>query len=133
MPMIKSQLTLYLKNRPGELARATDAITSAKVNIEALSIAATADVGLVQIIASNAAAVRRALNKARIPFTEQKVAVLRLKDRPGELGKMARQLAKKMVNINCVYATAPPPGARGECSVVINADDLQQVEALQKK
>jgi hypothetical protein len=131
--MIKTQLTLYLKNRPGELARATNAITAADVNIEGLSIAATADVGLVQIIASNTARVRKALNSARIPFTEQKVAVLRLKDRPGELGKLAKRLARKMVNINCVYATAPPPGARGECSVVINADDLQQVEALQKK
>ena len=131
--MIKTQLTLYLNNKPGELARATDAISTADVNIEGLSIAATADVGLVQVIASNAATVRRALNKARIPFTEQKVAVLRLKDRPGELAKMARQLAKKMVNINCVFATAPPPGAKGECTVVINADNLQQVEALQKK
>jgi len=131
--MIKTQLTLYLSNRPGQLARATDAITAAKVNIEGLSIAATADVGLVQIISSSAAAVRRSLKKARIPFTEQKVAVLRLKDAPGELAKLTRQLAKKMVNINCVYATAPPPGSRGECSVVINADDLQQVEALQEQ
>ena len=131
--MIKTQLTLYLKNKPGELARATKAITAAHVNIEGLSIAATADVGLVQIIASNAATARRALNRARIPFTEQKVAVLRLKDRPGELAKMARQLAREMVNINCAYATVPPPGARGECSIVINADNLQQVEALQRK
>lgn len=129
--MIRTQLTLYLDNKPGELARATDAITAADVNIEGLSIAATADVGLVQIIASDAASVRRALKDAGIPFTEQQVAVLRLQDRPGELAKMARTLANKMVNINCVYATAPPPGSRGECSVVINADDLQQVESLQ--
>ncbi len=131
--MIKTQLTLYLKNKPGELARATKAFTAAHVNIEGLSVAATSDVGIVQIVASNAAMARRALTRARIPFTEQKVAVLRLKDKPGELAKMVRQLARKMVNINYVYATVPPLNSRGECSIVISADNLKQVEALQKK
>ncbi len=131
--MIKTQLTLYLKNRPGELARATKAFTAAKANIEGLSVAATSDVGLVQIIPSNVGMARRALNRARIPFTEQKVAILTLPDRPGELAKVARKVAQKMININYLYATSPPSKSGAECSVVISADDLKQVEALWKK
>ncbi len=126
--MIKTQFTLYLVNQPGELARATRAFATARINIEGISVAAGTDVSLVQIIVSNAQATRRALKKAGIPLSEQKVAVLSLVNKPGELEKVASNLAKRNVNINYLYATVPPlgPGTRG--SVVISADDLNKVE-----
>ncbi len=124
--MIKTQFTLYLVNRPGELARATRALARARINIEGISAAERTDVSLVQIIVSNAQATRQALKKAGIPLSEQKVAVLSLPNAPGELGKLASDLAKKNVNINYLYATASGSGT--ECSVIISADDLKKVE-----
>ena len=109
--MIKTQFTLYLVNQPGEFARATRAFTTARINIEGLSVAERTDVSLVQIIVSNAQAARQVLKKAGIPLLEQKVAVLSLPNKPGELGKVASDLAKKNVNINYLYATAPPSGS----------------------
>ena len=128
--MIKTQLTLCLKNKPGELARAMRTFTAARINIEGISVAETTDVGLVQIIVNNARAARQALKKARIPMTEQKVVVLVLPNKPGELAKLASKLTKNKVNINYLYATTPTSRSRVECSVVISADDLKKVEAL---
>ncbi len=53
-PMIKTQLTLYMTNRPGELARATKAFAAAEINIDGISVAEITDVGLVQLIVSDA-------------------------------------------------------------------------------
>ncbi len=44
--MIKTQFTLYLVNRPGELARATKAFATAQINIEGISVAERTDVSL---------------------------------------------------------------------------------------
>jgi hypothetical protein len=131
--VIKTQLTLYLKNKPGELARATRAFTAANINMEGISVAGTRDLSLVQIVVNNARAARQALKKAGIPLTEQKVAVLALDDKPGALAKVAIKLAKRRVNINYLYATSPVSGTGHECVVVISADNLRQVQALWKK
>jgi hypothetical protein len=130
--VIKTQLTMYVKNRAGELARATGAIASARVNMEGISIAETADLSLVQVVVNNARAARRAIRKAGIPVTEQKVAVLALADRPGALAEMTRRLTRKKININYLYATSPTSRPGAECSVVISADNLRQVQALWK-
>ena len=81
--MIKTQFTLYLVNRPGELARATEAFATAQINIEGISVAERTDVSLVQVIVSNARRARQALKKAGIPASEQKVAILALANKPG--------------------------------------------------
>lgn len=130
--MIKTQLTLYLKNRPGELARATRALTAAGTSVEGISVAGTTDIGLVQIIVSNAAIARQALKEAGIPITEQKVAVLTVANISGGLSKLARSLAKRKININYLYATASGSMSSTECSVVISTDDLRALERFWK-
>ena len=57
--MIKKQFTVYLENKPGALARVTERLATAKVNIEGISVAASSDVGLVQVVVSNAAATKK--------------------------------------------------------------------------
>ncbi len=131
--MIRTQFTLYMDNKPGELARMTKAFTAAEINISGISVAERTDVSLVQIIASNARLARQALKKAGIPFSVQKVAVLTLTDTPGALAAVASKLSEQQININYLYATTPPPGSGDKCSVVISADDLTRVEALWEK
>ena len=127
--MIKKQFTLYLENKPGALSRVTRQLGREKVNIDGISVAESADVSLVQIVASNAAVTRRVLKRLAIPFTVQEVALLPLENVPGALCRVVSELARKKVNINYVYAT----GSAGRCPatdyVVIGAPDLSKVEA----
>ena len=128
--MIKTQLTLCLRNKPGELGRAIRRFTAARINIEGISVAETTDVGLVQLLVSNAAAARLVLKKAGIPVSEQKVVVLALANKPGELAKLVTKIAREKININYLYATTAPSRSGVGCSVVISADDLKRVEDL---
>jgi hypothetical protein len=124
--MIKKQFTLYLENKPGALAKVTRQLGREKINIDGISVAESTDVGLVQIVASNAAATRRVLKRLKIPFTIQDVSLLPLENTPGALCRVVSELARSNVNINYVYATGGH--GKGKSYVVISAPDLEEVE-----
>jgi hypothetical protein len=126
--MIRQQFTLYLENRPGKLASVTGKLAKAKVMIEGLSATSTADVGLVQLVTSDATATRAVLTRSHIPFTVQDVAVLSAHHQPEVLAKGLAKLADAGVNINYLYATMCNRTPECNCFVVISAPDLQKVE-----
>lgn len=128
--MIKKQFTIYLENKPGMLALITNALATAKVNIEGISVAESTDVGLVQMVVSNAHATEKILKNKRIPFTVQDVALVHLDNRPGALAGIASKLAKAGININYVYATACDCDDCGGCYAIISSPNLKKVEAI---
>ena len=130
--MIEKQFTLYVENRPGALAKVTKLLGSSRINIEGISIAVSGDVGLIQLVVSHAARAQKMLSKARIPFTVQKVSVLRLPNRPGALAALAQKLASRNVNLNYIYSTACS-SCGGDSTVVLSGDNLRQIEALGKR
>jgi hypothetical protein len=131
--MIKKQFTLYLENKPGMLALITNALATAKVNIEGVSVAESTDVSIMQMVVSKAQTTERILKSKRIPFTEQDVALVHLDNKPGALAGIASKLAKAGININYVYATGCHcENCRG-CYAIISSPNLKKVEAIWRK
>ncbi len=126
--MIKKQFTLYLENKPGTLAKVMQKLADADINIDGISVAESTDVGLVQIVVSNAAQTRQILQRTKTPFTVQEVCLLSLDNVPGALCRVVSQLAQAHVNVNYVYATGSPNRKSGQAYVVIGAPDLKAVE-----
>jgi len=131
--MFKKQFTLYLKNKPGVLARVTKSMAASKINIEGISVCASTDVGFVQIVVSNAAVTRKLLIGSDIAFTVQDVVMVPLKNKPGALSQIVCDLAKAKININYVYATACDCNDGCHCYAIISAPDLPDVEAILQK
>jgi len=133
--MIRTQFTVYLENKAGALAAVTSKIAKAGVNLEGISAYTSADVGLVQIVAGNAALARKVLTKAGVPFTAQDVALLTLPNRVGSLSKLASRLGKAGVNINYVYATGCDcrSGCDCRCNVIVSAPDPKKVVKVWRK
>lgn len=127
--MITKQFTLYLENRPGELAGIIGKVSKGKVNIEGISLAASTDVGLVQLVTSDAAKTKKILTKAHVAFTGQDVCVITMDDEPGSLFKVVSAMAKAKLNLNYIYATGGACCEGGKCKVVISANNLKKVEA----
>jgi hypothetical protein len=127
--MIKKQFTLYMENKPGMLAKVTESLATAKVNIEGISVSESTDIALVQIVVSNAAVAERLLNRSHIPFTIQDVCLLPLRNQPGSLARIVAKLARQGVNINYVYATGCTCKDACDCFVVIGSPNLKKVEA----
>lgn len=130
--MKTKQFTLYLENKPGVLANITERLADEGVNIDGISVAASTDVALVQIVTSHAAQTRRILKKAGIPATDQDVLLIALKNEPGSLFNVVSKLAKCGVNLNYVYATGCTCKNGCKCYAIISADNLSAVEKLCK-
>jgi hypothetical protein len=126
--MIRQQFTLYLENRPGELAMVAMKLAKEGINIDGISVAESTDVAIVQMVVSNSASMKRILIKSRIPFTTQNVALVKMKNKPGALAKILSQLSRKKININYIYATGCNCGNGCSCNAVLSAQSLKKVE-----
>jgi hypothetical protein len=131
--MITKQFTLYLENKQGELAGIIGKVSKGSVNIEGISLAASTDVGLVQLVTSDAAKTKKVLVKAGVAFTGQDVCVITMADEAGALFKVVSAMAKAKINLNYVYATGGACCDGGSCKVVISANNLKKVEAAWNK
>jgi hypothetical protein len=59
-----TQLSVTMENKPGELAKLGAALARAKVNIEAISVLDSSDVGVIRLVTSSNTKARAALKKA---------------------------------------------------------------------
>jgi hypothetical protein len=114
-----TDLTLYLDDQPGELARVGDVLGKAGANIAGLC-AVTSGGGRaeVHILVDDPTPAFEALAGAQITIAaEQEVIVLEMEDRPGALGEIARKLGDAGVNITSAYLAT-------NTRIVLAADDL---------
>jgi len=130
--MIKKQFTLYLENKPGALARVTNLLAEAKINIEGISVSSSVDIGLVQIVVSNAVRTRQILTRKKIAFVTQDVVLVQLANQPGALARVVSKIAKLGININYVYATACTGGENCRSVAIISAPNLRKVDDICK-
>ena len=100
-----TDLTLYLDDRPGELARVGDVLGKVGTNIAGLCAVTTCGgQAEVHILVQDPTPAFEALQYAGIKIaSEQEVIVLDMEDRPGALGDVARKLANANVNLTTAY------------------------------
>jgi hypothetical protein len=92
-----------VQNRPGEAARVTEAMAKKAVNIRGISTDLGASKPMVRIITDDDATARAGLAQSSLEFDEREVVVISLADKPGELAKVIKKLAKSGVNIESMF------------------------------
>lgn len=97
------EFDVYVQDKPGELAKVCELLGSNGVNIKAISSERTHPMPMIKIVTDDEVTTRNALARSGIRFELREVISLRMPDRPGELGKIARRLAKAMVNVESIY------------------------------
>src|SRR5512145_3491271 len=100
-----TQLTVSLKSRPGVLAQLARTLAEAGVNIASLSADAVSGRGKIRLIVNDPVTARRALRRAKYRVSEEPAFVVRMRNQPGTLARVAAKLAKERVNIKSAYAT----------------------------
>ncbi|UCC69382.1 MAG: ACT domain-containing protein [Armatimonadota bacterium] len=101
-----TQLSVALENKPGQLARVAAAVARAKANILAISVADSADMGVVRLVTSSNAKARAALKRAGMTAAQTPVILAKLPNKPGALAAAAKKLAAAKVNIEYAYGSA---------------------------
>jgi hypothetical protein len=121
-----TNLTVVLKDEPGQLAALGGATGAAGVNIEGMCAFTGEGRGIIHLLIADDAVGRAvcALKEAGLGIADQRqVLVIDVADRPGSLGELARELAAAGVNIELLYTTF------GGIRVVIATDDLESARA----
>jgi hypothetical protein len=119
-----TDLTLYLDDRPGELASAGDILGKAGANIAGLcALSSGGGQAEVHILVEDPTPAFEALQRAGIRIaSEQEVIVLEVEDRPGALGEVARKLGDANVNLTTAYLAT-------NTRLVLAADNLAEAKA----
>ena len=124
--MAITQLTVFLENRPGQLAKAVRLISDAGINLRALSLADTKDFGLLRLIVDDVPKAKAVLSEQSIVL-ETPVIAARMDDVSGALDRILRLLEKTQINVEYMYAFTG--AAAGSAYVVLRVDDSAAAEA----
>ncbi len=122
-----TQITLRLKSRPGVLAALARTLADAGVNITALSTDGGPGRGQIRMLVNDPVKAKRALRKAKYRFGEEPAFVVRLRNKPGALARVAAKLAKARVNIRSSYATTV---GRGSSAVVLTVGSVAKARKI---
>lgn len=119
-----TNITVVLKDEPGQLATLGEATGGAGINLLGMSALTGEGRGVINILVEDAVAARDALEQAGMGVaSSQEALVVDIEDRPGTLGQLSRELADAGVNIELLYSTFS--GVR----VAIVTDDLASARA----
>ena len=102
------QLTVFLENTPGRLAEATGVLADAAINLHALSIADTADFGILRMIVSDPARAAAALKEKGLMVKTNNVIAVATGHTPGSLHKILKDLELLGIAVEYLYAFASP-------------------------
>jgi hypothetical protein len=103
---LATDLTVALIDRPGSLARASDVLGRAGVNIEGACGYVSDDQGVYHVLVLDVERARRALIDAGFELREERQVVLTPVDNtPGAAAALLRRLADAEVNVDLLYLT----------------------------
>jgi hypothetical protein len=104
MKMTVDQISVFVENKPGTLAELTGIVGDAGIDLRALSLADTADFGVLRLIVDDPGKALELLRAAGFMVSMTQVLAVPITDAPGGLAKVLRILADEKVNVEYSYA-----------------------------
>ena len=103
------QISVFLENVKGRLAEVTRVLADGRINLRAMTIADTADFGILRLIVDNEEKALSLLSRNGFTARETEVIGIEVSDAPGGLSKVL-DLLKKGLNIEYLYVTLEKKG-----------------------
>ncbi|MFX0126385.1 MAG: acetolactate synthase [Candidatus Hodarchaeota archaeon] len=126
------QLSVYLEDRPGELANLIKLLMDNKIFIRALTVAKTSEYGLILVLVDNPEKCINILEEKDFLISTTEVIALRLNDHPNALYEIPKTLGDNDINIDYFYSTL----VKDESMLILRVEDTiieEAVEILNKK
>ena len=117
------QLSVFLEDRSGRLTELTRILEVNDINITALSVAETADYGIVRMVVGRPELAKDVLEKAGFSIGLTDVVCVNMPDQPGSLYRILEILTDEGINVDYMYAFSNNDVALA----VIRAADIQRV------
>ena len=98
------QLSIFLENKAGRLAEVTSVLSSANINILALSLADTSDFGILRLIVDDVEKAKTVLKTAGFTVSLTNVVAVEVPHTAGGLNDFLQLLDNKDINVEYMYA-----------------------------
>ena len=126
------QIAVFLENKSGRLADITSILADNDINIRALSVADTADFGILRLIVNKVEEAQAVLKKGGFTVSKTSVVAVAVPDRVGGLASVLRAVTEGGYNVEYMYAYAHR--ADGSAVMIFRFDDMvNAMTMLQKK
>ena len=122
--MAIKQISVFLENSAGRLGEVTQVLSQAGINIRAISIADTADFGIMRLIVNKCDEALKALNDAGFTTRVTTVLTVEIDDVPGSLARVMELFRKHMINIEYLYASLE--GTPGKAVVIFKLMEYER-------
>ena len=125
------QISVFLENKKGRLAEVTRTLSHEKINIRALSLADTADFGVLRIIVDNPDRSLAILKSHGFVAQVTEVVAVEVEDKPGGLSRILEVLDQDNVNVEYMYAYVEK--SRENAIVICRIDDRERALQILEK
>lgn len=130
--MLIKQVSVFLENKSGKLSEVVSILGKGGIDISALTMADTADFGVLRIIVNEPEKAAELLREQEIIVKVSDVIGVAISDGPGDLAKVLEVLKNKGISVEYMYACVGK--LSNSALVVMKVDDPEKaLELLEKE
>lgn len=118
------QISIFMENKPGRMAKVAKTLSEAKVNMRALTIAEAGDFGVIRMVVDDTEKGYRVLRDGGFTVSETDVLAVEIKDIPGGLYEIAKALGETDINMDYAYAFVTAKAERA--MLILRVDDTKR-------
>lgn len=125
------QISVFLENKAGQLADITSILSDNQVNMRAISIAETADYGVLRLIVDDAAKASSILLEQGFILTMTPVVGAVVSDTPGGLARVLGLISREGIDVEYMYSVFG--SGKGQACMIFRVADAEGLTALFEK
>lgn len=129
--MAVKQISVFLPNKPGILAKFSKALLENDINMKAMTVSETADKGLLRMVVDKTDEAIKLLKKQNYLVVVEDVLAVEIPERPGGLYDIAEILGEHDINIEYIYSSTL---VKAESLIVLKVDKIEKaIEVFKRK
>ena len=125
--MFTKQISVFIENRKGRLGDILDVLKASDVNIISMSLADTAEYGLLRIISDKPEDGKNALKKAGFSAMLTDVFIVSLPHTAGALQSILRVISDEEISVEYMYGLSVESN---DASIVVKTSDLEKADEV---
>ena len=122
------EITAFLENKPGRLAKICSALAHEKVDLRALSVMDTNGRSVLRFVTDHVEETRKVLTSLGTEFSSNEVLAVEMENRPGALARFLERLAEEHINVE--YAYSASSGVPGRSLGIFHTSNPKRAQQL---
>ena len=124
------QLSIFLQNKMGSLAKPLEVLTVADVNIRAMCMADTSEFGILRLVVDDPEKGKEALEQNNFLVKMTEIIGVEMNDAPGGLTSVLKIIRDNNIDLEYLYAFTHDKADKA--ILLLHADDIEKlIEVLQ--